>query len=269
MSRLLLDKHPILVFPEMAVKIGLNESMILQQLNYWLVKSQHVHEGHKWIYNTYAKWVEQFPFWSKNTIIRAIANLEKQGLVVSGNFNQHKFDKTKWYRIDYQKFDELMGKSSTQNELTEQPNLVCSEQPNLGTPIPETTTEITSETTTTSKRVQTSPVEEPLREDEDEKKSKPIPYQKIIEYLNEKTESNFHHTAKDNRELIKARFNDGFTYEDFIQVIDNKVRQWRYSPKWDKFLRPKTLFAKTHFDNYLNEGDKGASTGTDFSKYDL
>ncbi|MDA2087589.1 phage replisome organizer N-terminal domain-containing protein [Bacillus thuringiensis] len=86
----------------------------------------------------------------------------------------------------------------------------------------------------------------------------PIPYQEILEYLNEKAEKNFNHKAESHRKLIRARWNEGYTVENFKTVIDNKVSQWlgefdREGKPLNQYLRPSTLFAQKHFDNYLNE----------------
>ncbi|MEB8992584.1 conserved phage C-terminal domain-containing protein [Bacillus cereus] len=85
-----------------------------------------------------------------------------------------------------------------------------------------------------------------------------IPYQEILDYLNEKAKKNFNHKAEAHRKLIRARWNEGYTIEKFKTVIDNKVSQWlgqfdRDNEPLDRYLRPSTLFAQTHFDNYLNE----------------
>lgn len=50
-----------------------------------------------------------------------------------------------------------------------------------------------------------------------------IPYQEVIEYLNDKAGKNFSYKAKRTREQIKARFNEGHTLDDFKHVIDVKV----------------------------------------------
>ncbi|MGG3924933.1 DnaD domain protein [Metabacillus fastidiosus] len=143
MSKLLLDEKPLLVIPSLAKQVGLNESIVLQQIHYWLQISDHTYEGHKWIYNTYDEWAEQFPWWSKATIRRIITSLEKLGILVTGNFNKMKIDKTKWYRIDYEAL-EGMSSPCAQNEQS-----MCSERAveeiNLSTPLPEITTEITSD----------------------------------------------------------------------------------------------------------------------------
>ncbi|MEC2077498.1 DnaD domain protein [Metabacillus fastidiosus] len=143
MSKLLLDEKPLLIIPSLAKKLRLNESIILQQIHYWLQVSSHTYEGHTWMYNTYDKWAEQFPWWSKATIRRLITKMEKLGIIVTGNFNKMKMDKTKWYRINYEILDD-MSSPCAQNEQSRCSKLAVEEQ-TLSTAIPESTTEITSD----------------------------------------------------------------------------------------------------------------------------
>ena len=82
--------------------------------------------------------------------------------------------------------------------------------------------------------------------------NKNFPYDKICEYLNNKINSNYKPTSKKTRDLIKARFNEGFTLEDFKTVIDKKVLDWSKDEKMSKFLRPETLFSNK-FESYLNQ----------------
>ncbi len=109
MTKLLINEHPLIVLPTLAVKVGLNESIILQQVHYWLDSrtNKNIKEGKHWVYNTYGQWQEQFPFLSEATIRRSIAHLEKSGLLISKNHNSNSFSKTKWYTINYEKLSEL------------------------------------------------------------------------------------------------------------------------------------------------------------------
>ena len=91
-----------MVLPTLATKIGLNEAMFLQQLHYWIDRSKHEMEGHRWIYNTIEDWCKQFPFWSRRTIVRVISSLERHGLVLTANYNRKGFDRTKWYTVNYE-----------------------------------------------------------------------------------------------------------------------------------------------------------------------
>ena len=107
MSKLLVNECPVMVVPSLAVKLGLNEAVVLQQIHYWLEASLHVVEGRKWVYKTYREWQRQLPFWSESTIKRAIRSLESQGYLISANWNRLKLDKTKWYTIDSERLLEL------------------------------------------------------------------------------------------------------------------------------------------------------------------
>lgn len=86
-----------------------------------------------------------------------------------------------------------------------------------------------------------------------------IPYKEIIDYLNMRLNTKYKHTSKKTQTLIKARFNEGFTLDDFKQVIDKKCVEWINDTKMNKFLRPETLFG-TKFESYLNQQSKKITT---------
>lgn len=93
-----------------------------------------------------------------------------------------------------------------------------------------------------------------------------VPYGEIVSYLNEKTGKNFKPTSKATRDKIKARFNEGFTIDDFKAVIDNTAARWANDSKMEPYLRPETLFG-TKFEGYLNMKTKGGQDA-EFSEYD-
>ena len=99
MSKLLFDENPLVVNTGLAVKIGLNEAIILQQIHYWLEinkkAKRNFRDNETWCYNTYKEWQEQFPFFSLKTIQRTIISLENMGFLITGNYNKLKIDKTK------------------------------------------------------------------------------------------------------------------------------------------------------------------------------
>ena len=88
---------------------------------------------------------------------------------------------------------------------------------------------------------------------------------KIIDYLNQKSGSTYKAQGK-NLELISDRIKEGFTISDFMIVIDKKVYDWKGTER-EEYLRPITLFAKSKFENYLNNGAKTnpASSPTKFA----
>lgn len=145
MSNYLLDEYPLLVFPKLAATIGLNEAIILQQIRYWLEKSDQNINGHKWVYNTVEQWKEQFPFWSSDTVRRGLANLKSKGILIGETLSPDKRDRTMYYRIDYGVFDRIMQDSKLQS--WENGKL---QPPKIANCNHVTTTETTTETTTDS-----------------------------------------------------------------------------------------------------------------------
>lgn len=107
----------------------------------------------------------------------------------------------------------------------------------------------------TKNYIKETPIEGPLREEvmEAPKSARrdSTPYAEVLNYLNAATGKNFR-ACDPTKKLIRARFHEGYTLEDFRTVIDNKVTAWRGDPEWEKFLRPQTLFG-SKFDAYLNE----------------
>jgi hypothetical protein len=145
-SNLLINEPPLQVLPSLAVAIGLNEAIIIQQLHYWLENSKAGIErnGFKWVFNTYEEWHENFPFWSVSTIQRIFASLEEKRIVIAEQLDKHKHDMHKFYRIDY---TELRMVDHVNLESSDHSNLESSSTPscydvNKNT---ETTTETTTE----------------------------------------------------------------------------------------------------------------------------
>lgn len=77
-------------------------------------------------------------------------------------------------------------------------------------------------------------------------------YKEIIDFLNEKINARYQYSSKATQEKIKARLNEGFTVENFKDVISKKVDDWLNDEKMCRYLRPETLFG-TKFESYLNE----------------
>lgn len=130
---LLINEPPLQVLPTLATEIGLNNAIVLQQVHYWLRVSTNNRDGHKWVYKTIDEWHEEFPFWSKRTLERVIQSLEDLEILVAGNYNKLKMDRTKWYRIKYETLHKLQGNANRQNDgmqtdkMTESKTTNCQE----------------------------------------------------------------------------------------------------------------------------------------------
>ncbi|MDD5395229.1 MAG: hypothetical protein PHE17_19575 [Thiothrix sp.] len=116
-SNLLINENPLIVLPSLAVRVGLNEALILQQVHYWIgnPKAGIVMDGRKWVWNTIAEWSEQFPFWGERTIRRAIKSATDQGFLLIGHYSKNKADRTNYYSINYEKLNNQDAKSLINN----------------------------------------------------------------------------------------------------------------------------------------------------------
>ena len=97
---LLLDDRIIAVTPALVRALGgkANEAIVLQQLHWWMRHATAEHDGHRWVWNTYEDWAAMTGLTPKQART-AIGNLVDRGVVV-----QHapeSWDRTRWYRIDY------------------------------------------------------------------------------------------------------------------------------------------------------------------------
>ncbi|MGH7850043.1 MAG: conserved phage C-terminal domain-containing protein, partial [Thermodesulfobacteriota bacterium] len=79
-----------------------------------------------------------------------------------------------------------------------------------------------------------------------------IPFQEIIDDLNKKSGKKYKATSKANQDLIKARWEDGYVLEDFYQLHTNMTVKWKKDARFNQYLRPETLYRRSHFEGYLN-----------------
>ncbi len=142
-SSLLIDEQPLQVIPSLACKMGLNRAMFLQQLHYWLQKpGSHERDGKRWIYNTFAEWHEQFPFWTAEGIRKIVSQLEDKGVIeTTDRYNERKGDRTKWYTIDYETLNALFDPDTEDDESAPDNPPQSLDHPDKSTQRPDKSTE--------------------------------------------------------------------------------------------------------------------------------
>ena len=100
---------------------GKSTARVLQQLHYWLsyenLSYGIIHDNRQWIRNSYNQWHQQIKKTHQDlaiiTIRRAFSELEKQGVVLSHCFDDHKNyiggNQVKSYTIDYDRLESIVG----------------------------------------------------------------------------------------------------------------------------------------------------------------
>lgn len=86
---------------DLAIQYGADIAIFLHNLVFWVEKNRangkHFHDGRYWTYNTMEAFAELYPLWSRDQIKRLIAKCRENGLLLVGEYNSDKRDRTKWY----------------------------------------------------------------------------------------------------------------------------------------------------------------------------
>jgi hypothetical protein len=96
--------HPVL-----AEMFDISGALLLQQIHYWCEVKPNHYGGFKWHWNSYENWATQLRVLSVTTIRRKLKELVYQGVVITGTFNKAGYDRTLWYRLDYEKLALKLG----------------------------------------------------------------------------------------------------------------------------------------------------------------
>lgn len=109
MPRIFTKNEPTVLrlFPALADEIGLNESLLLLQIDFLISISTEdgkpiIRDGRFWtrqsVRELRKKW---FPFWSRQTVHRALRSLREKDLIaVTLDYNRHAYDKTQWIALN-------------------------------------------------------------------------------------------------------------------------------------------------------------------------
>ncbi|MDA5091518.1 conserved phage C-terminal domain-containing protein [Klebsiella quasipneumoniae subsp. quasipneumoniae] len=268
---LLMPSRPIVINPDLAYSIGLNEAIVLQQLNYWLQETNSglERDGVRWIYNTTEQWLEQFPFWSESTLKRTFTRLKSLGVLKIEQLNKSQRDMTNYYTINYESelLDEVkVTKSkgskcavpSGQNDTMEEVNVKRSTRSKrtalIGSKRPDDPTENTTESTTENKTPSCPVAPQP---------DEPDPAFIVLDHFNQMTNSNYGKGGKTKTTLgyIRGRLSEDYSPEDLMLVVDYLTEKWAKDPKMSDYLRPKTLFAPENCVEYFDKAKKWDTAG--------
>ena len=103
-SKNILEGEAVVLFsPVLAKAFGHCGALMIQQIHYWVSVHPNRPEkggGFGWHFNTYDAWGEQVGY-SAREVRRTVKELETQKVIATGLFNRRKYDRTRWYRVDY------------------------------------------------------------------------------------------------------------------------------------------------------------------------
>ena len=269
---LLLTTRPIVINPDLACSIGLNEAIALQQVNYWLQETTSglERDGERWIYNTTEQWLEQFPFWSESTLKRTFTRLKTLGVLRVEQLNKSQRDMTNYYTINYESelLDEVKvtkSKSSKctlpsgQNEPMEEVKVERSIGSKRTALIRSNCTDVLTENTTENTTDIKNPIC-PVAPQPDGDVLITDQAKQVLTHLNQVTSSRYQ-VSTTSLQNIRARIGEGFTVEELSLVVDYCNAKWSDDLTMAAYLRPQTLFQPTKFPAYLKSATNWANAG--------
>lgn len=132
-----------------AEKYGVNAALILHHLKFWIIKNEankhNFHDGKYWTYNSREAFKKIFPYMGDKAVRLALDKLKNEGVIITGNYNSYKYDRTKWFAFaDYyiefvlkynpeKPVDDDDTESKGPDALVERANEMCQK----GQPIPD------------------------------------------------------------------------------------------------------------------------------------
>lgn len=184
---------------------GVNCAILLQNIWHWVRKNEangrHFHDGYFWTYNSTKAFADLFPYLTQKQVRTSLERLVDEGIIVSGNYNEMKYDRTLWYAVTDK------GKSIL---LQGQMDLPCGANGNAqeGKPIPDINAD-------------TKPNKKPNRK----KTFSPPTLEEIEAYC-----------LKRNNQVDAKRFFDYFDASDWVDSKGNQVLNWKQKIiTWEKF----------------------------------
>lgn len=269
---LLMPSRPIVINPDLAYSIGLNEAIALQQVNYWLKETTSglERDGVRWIYNTNEQWLEQFPFWSESTLKRTFTRLKQLGVLKVEQLNKSQRDMTNYYTINYESelLDEVKvtkSKSSKctlpsgQNEPMEEVKVERSIGSKRTALIRSKCTDVLTENTTENTTDIKNPIC-PVAPQPDPEVLITDNAILVLTHLNQVSGSRYQ-KSKTSLENIRARLREGYSVHDLQLVIDLKHEHWSGNDDQYQYMRPETLFGPKKFESYLQSATRWESKG--------
>lgn len=102
--------------------IGLNETLLFEQLSFHIETRGVVKDGRRWVHRTVQEIHEtDYPCWSIATINRILKNLRDSDLLITtGEYNRNKWDTTLWYAINKEALRQKIAEYEEQFRLEEQ-----------------------------------------------------------------------------------------------------------------------------------------------------
>ena len=88
---------------DIAAEYGIPCAVLLEHIWFWISKNEadgrHFHDGMYWTYCSVKAFSKLFPYLSEKQIRTALDKLRREGILITGNYNDEVYDRTLWYAL--------------------------------------------------------------------------------------------------------------------------------------------------------------------------
>lgn len=86
---------------DVAKEYGVDAAVMIKLFQFWIQKNianeSNFYDNNYWTYNSLEAFEKMLPFWTKKQIARILDFLVEKEVLIKGNYNRTKFDRTVWY----------------------------------------------------------------------------------------------------------------------------------------------------------------------------
>lgn len=113
---------------DLAEKFGIEKAILLDHICYWIAENERNEvnfiDGKTWVFNTAKALNEKFHYMSQRSLARYLDELERDGVLIVGNYCKNHFNRTKWYALsdkympllnDYKSMSEIKNSQNNEN----------------------------------------------------------------------------------------------------------------------------------------------------------
>jgi hypothetical protein len=110
------ENHSFNIHVATLLKGHVQKAILLKEIYGWLClnlgKKKNIRHGIVWTYMSAAHFGQKFPYMNSRSICRWLTELEKNRWLYSSDFNQKNYDKTKWYTVNFVRYDAAVNSIS-------------------------------------------------------------------------------------------------------------------------------------------------------------
>ena len=111
-----------------ASDVGVNSAVLFSNILHWVrvnrANGRNHRDGKFWTYNSCKAWAELFPEFSEVQVKHALKKLKDKGYIVTGDYNENRYDHTLWYSLsDEAEALFLDAQSNSEKNSIDQTNL--------------------------------------------------------------------------------------------------------------------------------------------------